>query len=239
MSMNFSEFKHQLGAEPGSQDPEFLRARNSSPEFAKEAEAADQFEQKLLRATQLPVPANWVEELKPITQGDPSGTQTWRRYALAASLVIAVAAAALVWRMDESRDVSLESDLAFHYQADGNTLLLLANGQPASNVEDVLAHFQVQMTPELSHMVGYIKICVTPDGESAHMVLQTQQGLVTLIFMPDRAVIDGDWVVFDGMKAQLVSVANGSAAIIGTSDQDISGIYALVVNSITPRDTSA
>ena len=33
MSMNFSEFIRQLGAEPRSQDPEFLRARQSSPEF--------------------------------------------------------------------------------------------------------------------------------------------------------------------------------------------------------------
>ena len=33
MSMNFSDFKRLLGADPRSQDPETLRARQSAPEF--------------------------------------------------------------------------------------------------------------------------------------------------------------------------------------------------------------
>jgi hypothetical protein len=239
MSMNFSEFKHRLGADPASQDPEFLHARTSSPEFAREAAAADRFEQKLMRATGLPVPVNLLEELKTISQGAPAGARPWWRYALAASLLLAVATAGVVWRIDGSRMASLESDLAYHYQLDGAKLLLMAEGQSASNVEEVLNHFQAQMSPELSRMVGYIKICRTPDGETAHMVLHTEHGPVTLIFMPDRGVTGGGLVVFDGMQAQLVSLANGSAAIIATSDQDISGVYALVVNSITPLEANA
>jgi hypothetical protein len=239
MSMNFSEFKHRLGADPASQDPEFLRARHSSPEFAREAEAAEQFEQKLMRATRLPVPVSLLEELQDISQGAPASARPWWGYALAASLLLAVATAGLVWQMDGSRVSSLESDLAYHYQLDGPKLLLMAEGQSASNVEEVLNHFKAQMSPELSRMVGYIKICRTPDGETAHMVLHTEHGPVTLIFMPNRPVADDGVVVFDGMQAQLVALANGSAAIIGTSDQDISGVYALVVNAITPLEASA
>jgi hypothetical protein len=47
MSMNFSEFKKLIGADPWSQDPEVLRARNSAPEFEQAAGDAEAFERKL------------------------------------------------------------------------------------------------------------------------------------------------------------------------------------------------
>lgn len=237
--MNFSEFKQRLGADPASQDPEFLRARASSPEFAGAAAAADRFERKLVLATRLPVPANLQEELKGIGQAAPTGPKPWWGYALAASLLLAVAAGGVAWRTDRPGASSLQSNLAYHYREDGAKLLLKAEGQSAGNVGEVLTHFRAQMNPELSHMVAFIKICRTPEGETAHMVLHTEHGLVTLIFMPGQAVGDGGLLAFDGMQAQLVSLAQGSAAIIGTSGQDVSGLYALVVNAITPLEASA
>jgi len=47
MSMDFSEFSLRLGADPRNRDPEFLRARDSSPEFSAAAELAERFEQQL------------------------------------------------------------------------------------------------------------------------------------------------------------------------------------------------
>ena len=44
MSMNFSEFKKLIGADPWNREPETLRARNSAPEFEAAAEAAEAFE---------------------------------------------------------------------------------------------------------------------------------------------------------------------------------------------------
>ena len=46
MSMNFSEFKKLLGADPRNSDPETLRARESGPEFEEAAAEAEAFEKK-------------------------------------------------------------------------------------------------------------------------------------------------------------------------------------------------
>ena len=46
MSMDYSEYKRLLGADPRNQDPAFLRARESSPEFRDAAAEADRLESK-------------------------------------------------------------------------------------------------------------------------------------------------------------------------------------------------
>ena len=95
------------------------------------------------------------------------------------------------------------------------------------------------MTPEMDRMVGLIKYCPTPAGKGAHMVINTDQGPITVIFMPDTTVTDGDIVEFDGMKAQLVSLERGSAAIIGTLTQPVSSFHTLVQNAIVPLNLEA
>ena len=102
MSMNFSEFKRLLGAEPRSGDPEFLRACQSSPEFEREAAEAQR-----LRTSWI---APWhsgtcglIEDLMTISQQPPAmtGNRRWLKFALAASLFVAVGAAGLVWKMNQ------------------------------------------------------------------------------------------------------------------------------------------
>ena len=53
MSMNFSEFKKLIGADPWNRDPETMRARNSAPEFETAARDAEAFEGKLLTEIEL------------------------------------------------------------------------------------------------------------------------------------------------------------------------------------------
>jgi hypothetical protein len=64
MSMNLSEFIRQLATDPDSQEPEFLRARNSAPEFVAAASESARFETRLRRAMSVPVPADWLADLQ-------------------------------------------------------------------------------------------------------------------------------------------------------------------------------
>jgi len=92
----------------------------------------------------------------------------------------------------------------------------------------------MEAAPELAGIISVIKYCPTPDGKGIHMVLNTQEGPVTLIYMPETDVIDRQPLEFDGMQALLVGLEKGSAAIIGSGDQSISGLYAVVQESIIP-----
>jgi hypothetical protein len=241
--MDFSDFKRLLGADPRNRDPEFLRARSASPEFEEAAAEADRLEALLERAMALPVPETVLDDLRaiPDTQPDPrtddlSAAPARRRFfplAMAASLLIAAGAVGLIWNLNPHWD-SVEDYVSDHYRHDGPSLLAAAEGQVAGGVQDLLAEFDVEALPALAGIVGVIKYCPTPDGRGVHMVLNSERGLVTVIYMPDTPVTDRERITFDDREAVLVALKSGSAAIIGSPEQQVSEFYALVQQSIVP-----
>ena len=235
MSMDFTEFRRRLGAEPLSDDPELQHARKSSPEFEQEALDVRRFEDKLIRALRLPEPDGLVEELQSLPWQDEtkSSPSRWMRMALAASLLVAVGAAGITWNMNRGWD-SVEDYLADHYQHDGLSLLAQANGATESEVQAIFAGFDVAAAPALADIVGVIKYCPTPDGKGVHMVLNTQEGPVTVIYMPETSVTDRETHHFDNVEAVLVELESGSAAIIGSEQQQIVDVYSMVQSSIVP-----
>lgn len=235
--MDYSDFIRLLGADPRCRDPGFLRARDSSPDFREAAEQSEQFEQKLERALALEVPPALIERLRGIPQnpappGDTlASLKSWRVFAMAASLLVAVGAAGLIWRMNAGWG-SVEEYVVDHYYHDGSVLLARANGQSPEEVSSMLADFGARLEPALAGIVDVIKQCPTPDGKGIHMVLSTERGLVTLIYMPETPVTDGEQIVFDDSEAVLVKLQAGSAAIIGLREQNVAGLHALVQSSI-------
>ncbi len=231
MSMNLSEFIHQLGTDPNSRDAEFLRARDSAPEFTQAANESDLFERRLGRAVAVPIPVNFLADLQEKARTAARVPTQWSYYAMAASLLLVVAAAGMVWRMNSMKFDSVEQYVAYHYQHDGEDVLSRAEGQQAGNIEEILAGLNVKLTPGLAGMVSLIKFCPTPAGKGAHLVITTPSGPVTIIFMPDTLVTDGEMLAFDGMQAQLVGLPGGSAAVIGSPGQDIAQWHSLVQSS--------
>ena len=235
MSMDFSEFRRRLGAEPLSDDPELKQARESSPEFEQEALEAQRFEEKLKRALTLPEPAGLIEDLQsmPRQAETRAGPARWTRLAIAASLLLAVGAAGITWNMNRGWD-SVEAYVADHYRHDGYSLLEQAHSATASEVQSMLAALDVEAAPALADIVGVIKYCRTPDGRGVHMVLDTESGPVTVIFMPETAVVDRGTLKFDEVEAMLVQLESGSAAIIAPELQQIADVYSMVQSSIVP-----
>ena len=108
-----------------------------------------------------------------------------------------------------------------------------------TDVQALFARFDVVAKPELAEEISLIKYCPTPDGKGIHMVLNTEQGLVTIIYMPETDVQDHQSVNFDSMKALYVSLTKGSAIVIGNQQQPIESLYSLVQRSIVPNKGKA
>jgi hypothetical protein len=235
MSMDFTEFKRLLGADPRSRDPEFRRARASSPEFEKAAAEADRFEDVLARAVSVPVPEGLLDDVRSIPRRHSAAAteRRWWPMAMAAALLVAVGAAGVTWKMNPSWD-SVEDYVSDHYRHDGADVLALADGQVAAEVQALLAEFDVEALPALADIIGVIKYCPTPDGRGVHMVLNSERGPITVIYMPDTPVADREQIAFDDREAMLVGLKSGSAAIIGTPAQQISDLHALVQASLVP-----
>jgi hypothetical protein len=231
MSMNFSEFKKLIGADPWSRDPETQRARKSSAEFEQAAVEAEAFEQKLHSALHIQAPDDLLDSIRAITE-QPAKRRNWMPLAMAASLVIAVGAVTMVWNQSRQWE-SVEAYLAYHYSHDGDkTLGKIADGVSEQDINNIMASLNASAGQQLTGMVKFIKFCPTPQGRGAHMVVSTDQGPMTIIFMPDTDVIDGEVVEFDQMHAYLVNLERGSAAIIGRSSQPVEMLEVMVRNSI-------
>ena len=198
MSMDFSEFKRRLSAEPRSRDPDLLRARDEGPEFAAAAAAADRFEGLLEAALALPEPEDLVESLRRVPAHSARNRRNrWVSVALAAGLLLAMGGAGLNRLLHPHWD-SVEDYVIDHYYHDGVKLLAADQQVPdAGRIEALFDRFDVEAAPALADIVGVIKICVTPDGQGIHMVLNTASGPVTVFYMPETPVEDAYRPVHD------------------------------------------
>ena len=234
MSMNFSEFKRLLGADPLNRDPGTLHARDSGPEFERAAVEAENFERRLRSALAVNAPAdNFLEGILDIpgsATGHVAARPRW--FAIAASVLIMLGIAGLSWRQAQLPK-TIEKYVAVHYRFDGQDLIDRAQpGFDAKTISRIMASLEMTIGVQLSNHVQFIKFCPTLDGRGAHMVVQTDQGLITVIYMPGTTVKDRRVIEFGNMQAYLVALEVGSAAIIGRQDQAVSTIDDLVRNSI-------
>jgi hypothetical protein len=237
MYMDYSEFKRRLGADPASRDPDFLAARNASPEFEQAAREADEFERKLNQTLRIAVPEDLpasilaIADLSGVERVTPS--RRWAPFALAASLLMAVGAAGIVWNLNRGAE-SVEDYLVAHFAMDGALLEAKAAGQSATNVQSILAEVNFKARPEFAGQVGFIKYCPTPDGKGVHMVLNTESGPVTVILMPATTVDDHQSLLENGMQARLVSLSRGSIAVMGADAASVEELASTVREMLLP-----
>lgn len=233
MSINFSEFIRMLGSDPKNSDPEFRCARDSDPKFQAAAAESDRFEERLHRALlKIRAPKGLQDELKSMP-GPVRQLWSWKPIALAASLVLAVAVGMLLNRPEPELPL-MHRYLSAHFQVDGHDLLeMAARGELTEDINLMLAGFGLQISPELAARVQSVKICDTPNGRGVHFVFSSSDGPITVFVMPRTEVTDGEAISFDGMRAILVSLQRGSAAVIGTPQQPIAAYHDVLQNALT------
>jgi hypothetical protein len=146
--------------------------------------------------------------------------------------LIAIGAAGMVWRQMHHWD-SVESYVAAHYAHDGDKIVDLATVKMSDgDIAKILARLDAAADEALSGHIMFVKFCPTPNGRGAHMVVSTNQGLMTIIYMPKSQVVEGEVVKFDQMQALLVNLEHGSVAIIGRQSQDVESLVVMVRDSL-------
>lgn len=235
MSMNISEFKSLLGADPWSRNADTRQARKSSAECEAVAREAEAFENKLQGALRIDAPVEMLDDIKGIAKR----RRNWVPLALAASLLVAVGAVVLNWKLTRQWD-TVQDYLADHYAYDGASLVAEAAGEAnAVEIRRVLASLSAVAKPPLAGKIRVIKLCPTPDGRGAHMVVDSGHGLVTVILMPNTRVEDGESIDFDNTHALLVNLDQGSAAIIGAAGQALEDVHEQLHQSLVVDDVTA
>jgi hypothetical protein len=173
-----------------------------------------EFEERLSGALRVPVPQNLLERAVGAARAS-SGLARW--YALAASVLIAVAlAAVLAWpRNDPLALAGIDFVVFEESQA-------IADAKPADAA--ALRRVALDMGVALPAQLGelrYIGTCPFAGTTAHHVLLKSPLGKVTLLLIPERPLASRVVASARGLEATVVPAVAGSVAIIAGSARGV------------------
>lgn len=228
------EFRKAVGASP-SEETEAL-ARH-------EAECADcrawrgelkSLDETLARALAVPVPEPAMPALD-----DADGeriVEMRRRPSVPAWFGIAagIALAAYVGLFALSRsgpERSLAEQVIAHMDHEAASRVVTDVAVPERTLNAVVSNRVARMGPGIG-LVTYARSCVINGKTIPHLVVQGENGPITLLLMPDEPVDSAVPLEGESITGIILPVGDGSVAIVGERDQDIRAIGNRVVDSV-------
>jgi hypothetical protein len=191
-----------LGGEPDATAPGVLEHLRSCADCSRWRDELGGFEVKLRRAFERPP---FMPAARPRRQAAP-----WRRWALAASVTLAMSAALLVWLLRPS--ATLAREVVAHVQSEPQSLLATQH-VTAADIAEVLRGSGVEFDVA-SDRVTYASSCWFRGHYVPHLVLQTTRGPVTVMILRHEHVSSRQRFHEGGMSGVIVPGADGSMAVL-------------------------
>jgi len=193
-----------VGADPGHLSPEVEAHLAGCAECRRFRDETLALDGRLRAALELPLP-EFRRRVTPV-----------RRYALAASVVLALLVAGGAWLFRPSS--ALAGEVAAHVQEEPDSW----NGRdpmPDATIAKVLETAGVEFDARLP--VVYAYPCPFRGGRIAHLVVQTAHGPLTVLLLPHVNVTRREKFSEDGLHGLLLPAGSGGVAVLdrdGTVD---------------------
>lgn len=190
-----------VGADPGHLSPEVEAHLAGCAECRKFRDETLALDGRLRAALELPLPA-FRRRAAPV-----------RRYALAASVVLASILAGLWLFQPQS---ALAGEVVAHVKEEPGSWSAHAQMAPAS-IAGVLAGAGVEFDARLP--VVYAAPCPFRGRRIAHLVVQTEHGPLTVMLLPHVSVAKRERFSEDGLRGMLLPAGTGSVAVLARDAQ--------------------
>ena len=211
--MNCLEFRRDKLADPRRLSSEARSHADGCPTCAAFAREVDESEQALDRALQTPVPEGLAERI--IFQSRRP-RRPWRAWALAASLLVALAVGFVLGTSRQPATADVYARLAIEHVAMEPESLTSVTGADAQAFQAAVQTFGGDVR-DLPGKIRYIRLCPVEDGYGWHVVFETPQGLATLILVPGKRLPGLETASAGGWDALARPVRGGYYAIITKS----------------------
>lgn len=223
------EFRRQAGAEPARSGPELDAHRRECPACARYQDELRAMDALVRRA--LAVDAARLALPKTRATGSGGGRQRW--YALAASVVMAVAAG-LVLLTSAPRE-SVAREVVDHVAHEPGALAASGPVTPAA-LAGVLDPEGTRLRPGIGD-VSFAARCVHQGHVVPHLVLRRPEGTVTVLILRHRTVDAPLRFDENGFAGVVLPAPRGSIAIVGRDHPDLEGVAQQVFEAVDWGDT--
>jgi hypothetical protein len=224
--MNCLEFHRAKLADPRRLPPEAREHAAGCSTCAAFAREVDETERELERALAVPVPDGLADRaiLRARTPQRP-----WRRWALAASVLVALALGA--WQLAPRNPPELYARLAIEHVVMEPESFTTVRSADADAFRAVVQNFGATLK-EMPGTIRYIRLCPVEDGVGWHIVFETPQGLATLILVPGKRLPELQTASAAGWSALARPVRGGYYAVVSPSAAAASAFDKMIRNCI-------
>lgn len=225
--MNCLEFRREKLADPRRVSPAGEAHARQCPTCAALAREVDEAERALDRALMAPVPEGLAERVLLHTRRPRHG---WPLWALAASVLVAVALAFLVAR-DAPRSADEYARLAIEHvvmEPEAHTVIRDADPEAFRTVVQNLGGSVKYMPGK----VRYMRLCPYGNGFAWHIVFETPAGLATLFLVPGSTPPAAQNASVSGWSAAVEPAKHGYYAIVTASGDATSRFVQMLRDSI-------
>jgi hypothetical protein len=217
--VNCFEFRRLCLSIPNSGDPGYMAHADECNDCKKYAEGVRRIDQALVEALDVPIPEDLVARLKlrTVLDSEQNRRNFGMRFAIAASVVLAVSAALFgyrTWSVDQQYQ-SLTQAVVTHIEHEHVALDLVTTNAP-----DELARMFVDYGATDAEAVGTVRfttLCPVNGEQAIHAVLSTPTGPVTLIFVPGVELPEVRDALHEGLNNRIVPMGNGAMILSGGS----------------------
>jgi hypothetical protein len=222
--MDCLELRRIAGADPEHLPPDAREHVASCPRCAEHLQRLRAFDERIRTALSVPVKAAPAAQL-----ASPTGSIDRRRWlALAASIAGGVVVGSLLWVANPRS--SLAHDLVEHVSHEPQAL---AHASPADAdaVDKVLAKSGIRLQRGLG-AVSYASNCEFRGQVVPHLVVQTEQGPVTVMVLRGEKPTAPTRFEEQGYSGTIVPAGPGSIAVIGGAGTVLEQVAAEVLQAV-------
>jgi len=221
------EFRKSATIDPDNHDPEFLKKKYQTQHNTRFADEQQAFNQVLLNTLTITTPDNLSERIilnqqlsEHKLQRRKKHQKQWRNWlvgSVAASLIIAFSIQLLIPATVDSEQ--LAQQVISHVHEDTHALNVRMD-VPKSSIDTMLASYGGKLNGPIGK-VSFLGHCIVGGHTGIHMVLNTSQGLVTVILLPTQAIDQSSLLADHQFNGIVYPSQKGSIAIIADHAQSI------------------
>ena len=233
--MNCEEYQQALMADPAwTEGAEHAAACADCQAFTRKVQAVNL---DIARALQIDVPELAMPDLPDVDAAKVTTLPERKRsrapvwFALAATVVLATSVSIRMSGVFETYD-TLEAEVLAHL--DHEPAALRVTDTPVSDerlgraVPSSVAVFDRELS-----LITYASPCVINGNKVPHLVVQGQQGPITILLMPEEAIADVIPLEGENVHGLIVPVGGGSIAIIANHGESLDAVQQSVIESVT------